>query len=534
MPDLKILLTADLNEVQTVANINSAIERIQKKIIKLRLEVDTSSLKNADVMLKGLGSKMADQQKKIKRVVDQTSNLSGDGFKDFEKRVKQIDTMIEKTGRQSKASYVTDDKGKLKSATIEYTDAAGKMIRERMKWETFTNKVVTGKDSITGKKKFDYVQQNVFKTVGQTYVENTKQLRQQTAKIFADAQKAATTATSSTKPYGANSRNQDNGQSIANAYKRVTETIKSANAVDRELTGEEMKRIQARMDRIKQLENRYKELEKVRAKEAAKGTKLADVPASAFNGKYSEQKIKDLIASQYKDGKNNTIDRSNVSFTKDINTATGRLIEYNAKVKQSDGTTKVFKGSVTQATGALQQLGNGLNNTANRNLDFMSKFKIALQSIPIWMAGMTAFYQTLHFFTDGVKYVNELNRSLTELSITLMKSQAEVAHYAQDFHDLGMQMSVSTQEIARGAVEFARQGKTGTDMIESMKDATVYAKISNLDFVTSANILTATVNSMGVSASHATDIFSYMGDATATGADEIGRAMQKVGVLLAH
>jgi hypothetical protein len=59
--------------------------------------------------------------------------------------------------------------------------------------------------------------------------------------------------------------------------------------------------------------------------------------------------------------------------------------------------------------------------------------------------------------------------------------------------------------------------------------ATEYAKISNLDFKTSAEILTATTNSMNVSIEHASDVFSFLGDATASGADEIGKAFQKVG-----
>jgi TP901 family phage tail tape measure protein len=62
-----------------------------------------------------------------------------------------------------------------------------------------------------------------------------------------------------------------------------------------------------------------------------------------------------------------------------------------------------------------------------------------------------------------------------------------------------------------------------------MKTIIEYAKISSLDINTASEIMTAAINSMGVSAKRAADVWSYLGDATATGSDEIGRAMQKVG-----
>ena len=65
--------------------------------------------------------------------------------------------------------------------------------------------------------------------------------------------------------------------------------------------------------------------------------------------------------------------------------------------------------------------------------------------------------------------------------------------------------------------------------MQRMTVASKYARISNLEFKKAAEILTATVNSMGIDIERASDVFSYLGDATATGADEIGRAFQRVG-----
>ena len=147
----------------------------------------------------------------------------------------------------------------------------------------------------------------------------------------------------------------------------------------------------------------------------------------------------------------------------------------------------------------------------NSNKSFMELFRIAMQRFPIWMAASTVFYQSFAFFKEGIQFVNEYNKSLTELSMVYMKTQEQIEGLGEKIHALSIQMGIATQEVAKGAVEFARQGLSQEDTFKRMETAIKYAKISNLDFNTSARILTATVNSMGVSAEHAADVFSYMG-----------------------
>ena len=164
-----------------------------------------------------------------------------------------------------------------------------------------------------------------------------------------------------------------------------------------------------------------------------------------------------------------------------------------------------------------------------RTYDLGSAFKTAMEKFSIWMASGTILFQSWHFLKDGIAYVNEYNKALTELSVVYMQTQNQVEKLGEKLHNLSIEMGVSTQEVAKGAVEFARQGLSEAESIKRMETAMKYAKISNLDFSTSARILTATVNSMGISAERAADVFSYMGDATATGADEIGMAFQRMG-----
>lgn len=145
------------------------------------------------------------------------------------------------------------------------------------------------------------------------------------------------------------------------------------------------------------------------------------------------------------------------------------------------------------------------------------------------MVASTAFFQSWNFFKDGISYVNDLNKALTEISIVTYKDQAQVSALGEQYNKLGQQIGVSTDELAKTSAELYRQGLT-TDQVNSrLRIVTQYAKISSLDTQTASEIMTAAINSMGVSARKAADVWSLLGDATATGSDEIGKAMQKVG-----
>jgi TP901 family phage tail tape measure protein len=145
------------------------------------------------------------------------------------------------------------------------------------------------------------------------------------------------------------------------------------------------------------------------------------------------------------------------------------------------------------------------------------------------MVASTAFFQSFNFLKDGISYVNELNKSLTEISIVTYQSQQQVAALGEQYNKLAQNLGVTTDELASTAAELYRQGLSADQVTSRMKIITEYAKISSLDTKSASEIMTAAINSMGVSASRAADVWSYLGDATATGADEIGKAMQKVG-----
>jgi TP901 family phage tail tape measure protein len=177
----------------------------------------------------------------------------------------------------------------------------------------------------------------------------------------------------------------------------------------------------------------------------------------------------------------------------------------------------------------FKQISANAQQVSHHAMSLGDSFKTAISKMGIWLGAGAVFFQSLAFIKEGVTYVNELNKSLTEISIVTGQSQQQVNALGDSYNKLAGSMGVTTNEIAQTAAGLYRQGLSADEASKRMRTVIQYAKISALDINTASEIMTAAINSMGVSGQKAADVWSYLGDATATGADEIGKAMQKVG-----
>ena len=211
------------------------------------------------------------------------------------------------------------------------------------------------------------------------------------------------------------------------------------------------------------------------------------------------------------------------------NVDTAALNNYLSQIKALDPALSTTRAKALELSNEINKIGASAQSSSGHTLALGEALKSSLVKMTAFIVGGSLIAAPFQFIREGITYVNELNKSLTELSIVYMKSQGEVAKYGEEFHKMGMEMGIATQELARGAVEFARQGLNPEETMKRMSSAVQYAKISSIDFTTSAKILTATVNSMDVDINRASDVFSAIGDSAATSASEVGEAMQRVG-----
>ena len=140
----------------------------------------------------------------------------------------------------------------------------------------------------------------------------------------------------------------------------------------------------------------------------------------------------------------------------------------------------------------------------------------------------SALWRTItNTFRDATNYVSSFYDALNEIRIVTGMTEEQASVVGEDYIKMAKEMSVSSAEIASAAVEFYRQGLSEEETDKRIEWATKYAKIAGIEFDEAAELVTAATNSMGVDIQRVVDVFSYLGDASASGADEIGIAMQR-------
>lgn len=162
-----------------------------------------------------------------------------------------------------------------------------------------------------------------------------------------------------------------------------------------------------------------------------------------------------------------------------------------------------YQSSATNATESTNTLG--------------SSFKSVFSNLSMYFGGFALMQASFQTIKDGIGYINDLNKALTEISIVTYQNQQQVAALGDSYNKLAQQMGVTTTDIANEAAELYRQGLSADQVTSRMKTITEYAKISSMDTKTATEIMTAAINSMGVSAQRASDVWALLGDATATG-----------------
>ena len=192
---------------------------------------------------------------------------------------------------------------------------------------------------------------------------------------------------------------------------------------------------------------------------------------------------------------------------------------FNAQKLNAD--FKTLEASVKNANAAVK--------ATNRDVMTLGDmFKVAWNKMLIWTGAGTLLFGTIRQIKAAVLYVSELDNALNEIRIVTNKTQKEVNQLGLSYNKLAKEMSVTTREVASTAADLFRQGLDEGQVEERMRAVIQYAKISSISLEESNKIITATANATGESVRKIVDIFAYLGDATASGAEEIGEALQKV------
>jgi TP901 family phage tail tape measure protein len=524
--DLKILITGSLNIGKSIGEINSAISGLEKKVKSLKVNVEIndkvlSTLNNFNKQFSKISSVARDTGKVIQEVLNPDgSKTKTTYFNGLKGEFSQITTAAKQSAKEQVTSLEEVSKEFAKvTKEAEKFNAAQKKIgaTTNLSNETGTVKrtVNTNADgNVTGyKDTYDYAKDS---KLTQQLVTDKQKLRQELVKLGetgnVTAQQLANVARS------INGAKDTSG--IQQAQASFAQLQSQAKLAEQMAQGREKAEINRQQAENKanvaqaQAINRNNELAR---QEIQQGIELeAEIKRRIDLYQREKQVQATNLQAKYGSSINQSALNSQLSSVMTVNPNQFKSLEE-------------LKNWQQQANVGFKELTAGMQDASHNATSFGEALKTAFSRLGLMMGVSTIIYQAISAISNGIKTVNELNQSLTEVSIVTGQNQEQVSKLGESYNKLAQNMGVTTVELSKTAASLYRQGLSQDEVVQRMKTITEYAKISSLDVSSATEIMTAAINSMGVSAKRASDVWSYLGDATATGADEIGRAMQKVG-----
>ena len=133
---------------------------------------------------------------------------------------------------------------------------------------------------------------------------------------------------------------------------------------------------------------------------------------------------------------------------------------------------------------------------------------------------------------QAIEFAIELNKEMTKIQLLQVEgaqTDEEINSLAQSYNELAKELGATTLEVAKGSVEWLRQGKTIAETTELLRASTMLSKLGNMDAAESTEYLTSAVNGYGLAAEEAAGIVDKLiavDNVAATSAKELATALR--------
>ena len=134
---------------------------------------------------------------------------------------------------------------------------------------------------------------------------------------------------------------------------------------------------------------------------------------------------------------------------------------------------------------------------------------------------------TLRQIRDGITFLKELDKDLTEISMITGLTRDQTRELALGYAQLGAEMGKTAAEISKVNTELVRQGLSLDVASERMEVILKLSAAAGIETSESLQIITSSVNAMGEGAEKTSDILLKAGAVSASSAAQIGEAFTK-------
>ncbi|MFZ2992541.1 MAG: phage tail tape measure protein [Microgenomates group bacterium] len=191
---------------------------------------------------------------------------------------------------------------------------------------------------------------------------------------------------------------------------------------------------------------------------------------------------------------------------------------------------------IAATTNRIKELNNanadaklGFEKSTKSARSFGDKLNQVFERFGLFAIAAQVFFAATQELKNGIKYVSDLNKEMVNIQVVSGQTDAQINALAKSYNNLGREMSVSTLDIAKGSLEFVRQGKTAEETAVLIKNSTMLSKLGNMEAAQSSEALTAIMNGFKLSAEETTAVVNKLisiDNIAATSAHELATAMQ--------
>lgn len=216
----------------------------------------------------------------------------------------------------------------------------------------------------------------------------------------------------------------------------------------------------------------------------------------------SNDEIKQYIQSLY------GLDGKIVSFKKSTDGANNSIVKMTVNTKNSKNEIRQENLVLDQTTNSLYKQSSAIEEVSSHMHGFGQHIKMAFQSVASFATVTATFYGTISKVKEGITFVSDLNKETT--SATMVSGIKNVKELSQSYNELAKQLGDTTLNVAKGSLEWLRQGKTIQETSELVKASTVASKLSGIETPEATTYLTAALNGFQLESNKAMEVLDKM------------------------
>ena len=163
------------------------------------------------------------------------------------------------------------------------------------------------------------------------------------------------------------------------------------------------------------------------------------------------------------------------------------------------------------------------------NKDY-GKFSATVGNIFKYIITYQLYNRMIEGIQNAIDIMKDLDKAFTDIQMVTMDSKEQIYDLSLEYNNLAKEMGATTQEVAEGATEWLRQGKTAEETTKLLKASMTLSKVGAIESSQATELLTSALNGYKIAtedAMYVVDKISSIDLAAATSSEELAVALSR-------